>query len=276
MRWILLIFVGLKKQRFMLQKVGNSLFSYYRFEHLAERTELIHFISSGDHTIGFSEQQTAATICYNRKLLAETVGFEVNNLVTGHQVHGTHVAVVGKDDAGKGALNAESRFPNTDALVTDCEGVCLMVLSADCVPVLFYDPSRRVIAAAHAGWRGTAANIVGEVVAKMQQHWKCEPKNILAAIGPSIGPCCFEVDEEVAAVFRTSYPDMVHAGICEGKYQVDLWNVNRYELLKAGLVDSNIEVAEVCTVCSRESFFSYRRQGKTAGRFGAGICLRHS
>lgn len=258
----------------MLQKVGNSLFSYYRFEHLSKRTELIHFVSSGGHTIGFSGRQSVSTVCDNRKLLAEAVGFEVNNLVTGHQVHGTRVAVVSKDDAGKGALSAEGRLPDTDALVTDCEGICLMVLSADCVPVLFYDPDRRVIAAAHAGWRGTASNIVGEVVRTMQQQWNCEPEDILAAVGPSIGPCCFEVDEEVAAVFRPSYPDMVHTGIRKGKFQVDLWGVNRCELLEAGLVDSNIEVAEVCTVCSRESFFSYRRQGKAAGRFGAGICLR--
>lgn len=149
-----------------------------------------------------------------------------------------------------------------------------MVLSADCVPVLFYDPKRHVIAAAHAGWRGTAANIAGEVIKVMQQRWGCVPRDILAAIGPSIGPCCFEVDKEVAAVFISSFPDMVHAGVCEGKYQVDLWGVNRKELLDAGLSDVNIEVAGICTVCGGESFFSYRREGKVAGRFGAGICLR--
>ncbi len=258
----------------MLQKVGNSLFSYYRFEHLAENNELVHFVASGERTIGFSERQEESTICANRKLLARAVGFDANNLVTGHQVHGTHVAVVTREDAGKGALDAASRLPATDAMVTDCEGVCLMVLSADCVPVLFYDYKHRVIAAAHAGWRGSAANIVGEVV-KAMQHLGCVPQDILAAIGPSIGPCCFEVDEEVAAVFRPSFPDLVHVGVRNGKFQVNLWEVNRRELLNAGLVDSNIEVAGECSVCSRETFFSYRRQGKTAGRFGAGICMRH-
>ncbi len=259
----------------MLQNVGNSLFGYYRFEHLAKKKELIHFVSSGEHSIGFSERQAEMTICENRKLLAQAVGFDVNDLVTGHQVHGSHVAVVTKGDAGKGALDAASRIPDTDALVTDCEGICLMVLSADCVPVLFYDPNHHVIAAAHAGWRGTAANIVGKVVKMMEQYWGSDPRDILAAISPSIGPCCFEVDEEVAKVFRYSFPDMVHAGVREGKYQVNLWGVNRSELLNAGLADSNIEVAEVCSVCSGKSFFSYRREGKAAGRFGAGICLRH-
>ncbi len=258
----------------MLQKIDNSLFGYYCFEHLAEYPGFFHFVSSGEYTIGFSELHPETEICNNRSLLARAVGFEVGRLVTGHQVHGTRVAVISEDDAGKGALDALSRLPDTDALVTDCWGICLMVLSADCVPVLFYDPVRHVVGAAHAGWRGTAAEIVGEVVKTMQRHWGCCPGDILAAIGPSIGPCCFEVDEDVASVFRTSWPSMVVAGRKAGKYQVNLWGVNREELLKAGLVDAHIEVAGVCSVCNSEMFFSYRRDGKAAGRFGAGIGLK--
>ena len=211
----------------------------------------------------------------NRLSLAKAVGFAAERLVTAHQVHSARVGVVTAGDAGRGALDKESRLPETDALVTAEAGVCLMVLSADCVPVLLYDPVGRVAAAVHAGWRGTVARIAVETVEVMKERFGSRPENVLAGIGPSIGKCCFEVDEEVAARFRHLLPEgnVVFAGKTPGKFQVDLWEANRQELLAAGLKPEHIEVAGMCTVCHPGRFFSYRRDGKAAGRFGAGIVL---
>lgn len=259
-----------------MNKVADRNFSFYKFEHLASCPEIIHYVSSGTKDIGFSEDKEAQTIQQNRIALAGAVGFDVQSLVTAHQIHSPHVAIVTSADAGKGALDRESRLPDTDAMVTDCEGICLMVLSADCVPVLLYDPVRRVIAAIHAGWRGTAAKIVVEAVRVMKESFACRPENILAGIGPSIGPCCFEVGQEVADVFSELFPDadLIKTASLPGKYHVNLWEANRLELLDSGLKPENIEVAGMCSVCHPDHFFSYRRDGKKAGRFGAGIALR--
>lgn len=257
-------------------KIDHPLFPYYRFEHLAAYNKVLHFVSSGSRTIGFTEGKDGTEVLENRRCLAQAVGFDLQSLVTGRQVHGTHVAIVTGDDAGRGALDRESRIPETDALVTATPGVCLMVLSADCVPILLFDPVRHVIAAVHAGWRGSVSKIAAIVVHTMQEQFGCLPTDILAGIGPSIGPCCFEVGKEVADTFRTFHPEaqeIILPGQISGKYHVDLWTVNRLQLLEIGLQAENIEVAGLCSMCHSDKFFSYRRQGQMAGRFGAGIAL---
>lgn len=257
-------------------KIDHPLFPYYRFERFGADARLLHFVSSGSRTLGFPEGKDGAEVRENRRCLAQAVGFDPQRLVTAQQVHGTRVAVVTAEDAGRGAFDRESRIPETDALVTATPGVCLMVLSADCVPVLLFDPVRRVVAAVHAGWRGTAANIVARAVRVMRKQWGCLPGDIRAGIGPSIGPCCFEVGEEVAQIFGDLYPGvpgLVLPASGQGKARVDLWVVNRRELLEAGLTPEHIETAGLCSMCSPDSFFSYRRQGQAAGRFGAGIVL---
>ncbi len=251
-------------------------FSYYTFDGLATCSGMLHFVSSGERNIGFTEDSGGPAICENRRLLARNVGFDPGVLVTAQQVHSSHVAVVTKVEAGKGAMDKRSRIPETDALVTNVADVCLMVLSADCVPVLLYDSQQRVIAAVHAGWRGTAAQIVLKTVQVMVDRFGCRAEQIQAGIGPSIGKCCFEVDGEVADVFRNLFPvrpDIVTEGKTTGKYQVDLWEANRQELVEGGLLPDHIEIAGMCSVCHPDRFFSYRREGKAAGRFGAGIML---
>lgn len=260
-----------------MRKTDNGQFPFYTFDCLAKEKGLLHFVSSGLKDIGFPDAGPIDEIIANRELLAGAVGFEAGQLTMGGQVHSTNIKIVSRDEAGRGAWDKPSRFPETDALVTDNAGVCLTVLSADCVPVLLYEPERRVIAAIHAGWRGTAGNIAGKTAKLMQEKFGCCPERMLAGIGPSIGKCCFEVGEEVAEVFREKFPadekNILFPGKNPGKYQVDLWEINRRELLCAGLLPENIEVAGYCTVCGHERFFSYRREGKAAGRFGAGIIL---
>lgn len=259
-----------------MRKIENTDFPFYRFENLSACPGIGHFVSSGRKNIGFIEGADPLPVWRNRQMLGQTAGFDARRLVTGQQVHSTCIAVVTDREAGRGAMNRESRLPATDALVTDRPGICLMVLSADCVPVLLYDPHRQVVAAIHAGWRGTAGEIAARTVQVMQEKFGCSPEEIWAGIGPSIGKCCFEVEEEVVRAFQHLFPDretVVSAGRKPGKYQVDLWEANRLELQRAGLLPENIEIAGLCTVCHPDRFFSYRRDGQAAGRFGAGIVL---
>ena len=260
-----------------MEKLLSGDFPFYRFRNLSAYPELMHFVSSGVKNIGFTDRENPEIIQYNRRSLAKAAGFEVERLITARQVHSATVRIVTAEEAGRGALDRESRIPATDALVTNQPGICLMVLSADCVPVLLFEPEKRVVAAVHAGWRGTAANIVVETVRVMQENFGCDPQRVVAAIGPSIGKCCFEVGEEVARVFQQLFPGnqaIVGLGKQPGKYQVDLWEANRKELLACGVKNENIEVAGMCSVCHPDLFFSYRREGEKAGRFGAGIGMK--
>lgn len=260
-----------------MKKNTAHTFSFYQFEHLSVCKDILHFVSSGEKNIGFPDEGEMNLITENRRLLAESVGFDIQKMVTGHQVHSSNIAVVGQEGAGRGALDKSSRLPDTDALVTNVPGICLMALSADCVPILLYDPCRQVIAAVHAGWRGTVADIAGETIESMKKNFGCLPENILVGIGPSIGVCCFEVNRDVADFFTDKFEgnsEIVRNGKTAGKYHVDLWEANRHILLSKGITPEHVEMAGICTVCSSENLFSYRRDGKAAGRFGAGIALR--
>lgn len=254
-------------------KKDNGKFTYYTFDHLSSCGDMLHFVSSGEKNIGFQNGGTPESVLVNRLELSNSVGFDLKRLVVGHQVHGSAVAVIGDGEAGRGGCDDESRIPDTDALVTDQENICLMVLTADCVPVLFFDPVRRVVAAVHAGWRGTIAGIAEKTVRLMSERFGCRASDILAGIGPSIGTCCFEVGGEVAEEFYPCYKDMVYPGKSVGKYNIDLGATNRRQLLDAGLDAGHIELSGLCTVCRHDVFFSYRHDGMLAGRFGSGIML---
>lgn len=129
-------------------------------------------------------------------LLAEAVGCSVDNFTFGEQKHTTHVEVVTRAQRGRGGREKATRLPSTDALITRETGVCLMVLAADCVPVLMYDSRMRVIAAVHAGWRGTVGRIAAQTVERMRDEFGCDTRDVIVGIGPSIGPCCFEVGKK--------------------------------------------------------------------------------
>lgn len=197
--------------------VENERFPFYRFSGLAMFPEINHFISSGAKDIGFSERMEP------RLMPAEPMRFGrgsrngYGKWIIAHQVHSANVAVVTVAEVGRGIWDQESRIPDTDALVTADKGVGLMVMSADCVPVLFYDPVKQVIAAVHAGWRGTVARIVMETVSIMQEKFDCCPGDIRAGIGPSIGKCCFEVSRGGCASLSKFIPGRRECCICRTK-----------------------------------------------------------
>jgi YfiH family protein len=216
----------------------------------------------------------------NRAQLSLLTGALPDLLTFGRQVHGRHVAVVTGELIGGGACELDSAIPDTDAMVTDIPDVPLVVLIADCVAVSLYDPVKHAIGLAHAGWRGTAAGIVSATVEKMKEAFGSNPEDLLAGIGPSIGPCCYEVGSEVAARFRESYPDTCDRALSEShsaggdtRTHLDLWTANRLQLTGAGVRDDRVEIAQVCTSCHTDLFYSHRAERGRTGRFASLIML---
>jgi len=206
----------------------------------------------------------------NRKKFAEAICVDSSRFTTCAQVHGSRVQVVKENMVGSGALDFRTTVPETDALVTDLPEVPLMLFYADCVPVLLADPVTGVIGLAHAGWRGTAAKIAKKTAIVMADAFGTMPENLLAAIGPSIGACCYEVDDAV----RNQMPDYVSCFTDKGngKYWLDLWEANREQLMEAGLRERNISIAGICTNHNPELFCSYRYEGGKTGRMGVCLC----
>ena len=205
----------------------------------------------------------------NRRLLAEFAGYDPAALCVTRHVHGTNVWTVGDQLAG-GTDGTPAEF---DGLVCDRVGPVLGAFAADCVPILFAEPDARVCGAAHAGWRGTVAGIAGQVVARMQALG-ARPERIRVALGPSIGPCCFEVGPEVVAAFRDALgdvPGLVVAG--PRKDHIDLHVALATLLSRAGVDPAHIDARPPCTRCEAERFFSYRRDGQDGGVHMAFIAL---
>ena len=206
--------------------------------------------------LGVSWGDDRAVVEANRRRLAEHAGFELDALQIARHVHGTDVWAVGEP------LAADAQF---DGLVCDRAGAVLAAFAADCIPILFAEPDARVCGAAHAGWRGTVAGIARNVVARMAALG-ARPDRICVALGPSIGPCCFEVGPEVVAAFRDALgdvPGLVVAG--PRRDHIDLRVATRSVLERAGVAPEHIDTAPPCTRCEPERFFSYRRDGKDGG-----------
>jgi len=207
----------------------------------------------------------------NRQRLFSDLRIDLNRAVFCQQTHSDNVLIVTEKDAGRGSTDFATGVPDTDALLTNQSGITLMILVADCVPILLYDPVKKVIGAVHAGWRGTMKRILEKTVQKMFAQYGTDPKDVLAFIGPSIGPNCFAVGEDVVSGANASgQGDFVIKK--DNKTFFDLWASNKAQLLENGVGDENIQVAGICSHCSSE-YFSFRRD-KDANRFGVGIMLR--
>lgn len=198
----------------------------------------------------------------NVRRLFVAAGIEPGSVVTANQKHTANVARVGAEDGGQS-------LPNTDVLITGAPGVTLMMRYADCTPLVLFDPVRKALAVVHSGWRGTVQGAAAAAVAALAREYGSEPEEIVAAIGPSVGPCCYEVGPEVEEAAANAFGDT--ADILRRNASVrphfDLWSANRRWLVNAGV--RRIETAEICTVCHHEEFFSYRSgRGKT-GHFAA-------
>jgi YfiH family protein len=232
-----------------------------------------HSLNLGFH-VGDEEQ----SVLLNRQLLCRRLSIPLESLVVGQQVHGTDVAVVTGHDRGKGAVCGRDGLPHTDALVTDTRDVALMVLVADCAGILLYDPEKEVIGIAHGSWRGTAAGIGRKTVLTMAAAFGTNPHNIQAAISPSIGPCCYEVGDEVLTALKRSSPGHWEQFISRqetGSFHLNLWAAIRQQLVDSGVPEERIEIAGLCTSCRTDLFYSHRRENGRTGRNGIVITLQH-
>jgi purine-nucleoside/S-methyl-5'-thioadenosine phosphorylase / adenosine deaminase len=240
--------------------------------------------------LGFTEGDTRENVLENRRRFLSALGATHLSLVALKQFHSdvVHVFDTAPADPCRG-----------DASVTNQPALLLGVQTADCVPILLVDPRKRAVAAVHAGWRGTLQRIVTKAIGKMQMEFATKPANLLAALGPAIGGCCYEVGTEVASAYLAQFPnaaewfDELRTGDEPNPLQwlsmmppghqppprnvyLDLRKANRAQLLAAGLSEKNIFVSDFCTACRRDLLFSYRKEGAQSGRLLSVIGIRPS
>lgn len=223
--------------------------------------------------LGHRRGDDPSNVRENYRRFCAATGTDENGIVMTNQVHGKVVKVVTRADV-KPDLLAACPF-EADGLATNIPGVTLCIFSADCVPILFFDPVRKAVAAAHAGWRGTAAAIAAVAVETMAREFGSGPADLRAAIGPAIGKCCFETDGDVPAAMKAALgglaePLMTRTG---EKWQVDLKAINSAILERSGLLREHIDVSQDCTCCQHGRFWSHRYTKGERGSQAAVIML---
>lgn len=221
--------------------------------------------------IGIHRGDDPANVLKNYKILGSAMGFDVKKLVLSHQTHTDIVRVVTAADAGAGLFGPE--LEECDALITNTPGLALVVFTADCTPILLHDPVTGAVGAVHAGWRGTAAQIAGKAAAAMTRQFGCRPADLQAAIGPNIGPCCFQTHADVPQAMLDSFgPEAEQWIIPSGKkYYVNLKALNALALRRAGV--TQIQISEDCTVCQSHRFWSHRvTQGERGSQGAIIVC----
>lgn len=265
----------------MFRLTENNGIKYYKIDSFEESGAVRHCfttrfggVSSGEFSsMNFRTNcaDTRENVLKNYEIICGEVGIDINNLVLSKQIHENNVVRVGASDRGNGILY-ENKFKSADGLITDEPGVALVTSFADCVPIFFFDPKKRVIALVHSGWKGTVKNIAGAAVSKFGEYGSAS-EDIIAAIGPSIGKCCFEVGDDVAEIFTSRFGGRF-AEKQNGRYHVDLRLVIRSELVDAGVKGEKITVADICTACNSELLFSHRKTGGRRGNMAAFLELK--
>ena len=207
----------------------------------------------------------------NQRRIAKAIGVCVEDMTYTNQTHTTNVAVVEAKDRGRS-------FLETDGMVTNVPGICLVTFYADCVPLFFVDPEHRAIGLSHSGWRGTVNKMGKVTVEQMQKQYGTDPDKVVAAIGPSICRDCYEVSEEVVEQFRENFDEVLWPELfykkADGKYQLDLWRANEAVLMEAGISRERMAVTNLCTHCNPEILFSHRSTGFHRGNLSAFLALR--
>ncbi len=262
-----------------MRRISRNGLAYYQFDRWAENGP-VHgvFTRLGGVSrppwqslnVGSTVGDNPAHVARNRLLMAEALAFDIDQTCTVWQVHSNDTIVVSAPATGESlppGIQAKA-----DGMVTDRPGLPLVMRFADCVPVMLYDPVRRVVGIAHAGWRGTVAGVGSGIVRTMQETYGCRVEDIQAGIGPSIGPECYEVGPEVVAAFESAFGGLDGLVRYDGRAAyLNLWEANRRALIQAGVLQ--VEVAGICTATRTDEFFSHRAERGRTGRFGAVIAL---
>jgi len=249
----------------------------YKFFHFTEDTNIFHLVSTKlkKHPYSFSQAlhtgEDKKSIVINRQTLTKEFHSDIPlHFIVANQTHSDNIYIITQKTT-KGWNSLDNTIQDCDALITNVPNVVLCILTADCVPILLYDRKNNVIAAVHAGWKGTKAQIVSKTIKKMQALYASDVDEIIAGIAPSIGKCCYQVGEDVAKYFfdtPQSYKKVNH------KYMLDLPYINKEQLLRCGIKESHIEMSNICTSCKVERFFSFRKEKGCSGRFMSMIVLK--
>lgn len=213
----------------------------------------------------------------NYRRIADILDCRLEDFVCADQTHTTNIRVVGREDGGKGVVRQKD-YADIDGLITNEKGIVLVTFFADCVPLYFVDPVRKVIGLSHSGWRGTVNRMGEKTITKMEEVFGCRRTDLITAIGPSICMSCYEVGEEVAKEFQTAFPkEEEQREILKkkenGKYLLNLWKANYYIMVNAGVRPENIAVTDICTCCNADVLFSHRKSMGKRGNLGAFLGL---
>ena len=259
---------------------------FAQFKNLACFPELFHGVTTraggvspepfSSLNLGNNTGDSADNVHANYERLSRALGFDLKTVVSSHQVHGTEIAVINKAPAQSMPFPAAHALDGYDGFVTTSPNITLLVRVADCVPVILYEPHRKALAVVHAGWKGSVGGIAAKAAGLMVQGCQCNIKKIMAGIGPSIGPCCYEVRQDVAESFRQTMPysRFILSENAEDIFSLDLQEANRLQLIEAGLAPEHIELSWLCTGCNSNLFFSHRGEKGKTGRFALVAGLR--
>lgn len=236
-------------------------------------------VSQGEFTsmnLSFGRGDPEENVLENYRRLCRAANLPYEGLVASSQDHHTEIRRVGKRHAGLGIWKPKDR-QSVDGLLTDEPGVTLVTYYADCVPLFFVDPVHKAVGLAHAGWRGTVAGIGEKMVRRMKDEFGSNPSDLVAAIGPSIGPCCYQVDAPVQRQFANLEgltPESFLSEEQDGKFMLNLWEVNRQILVRAGIRPEHLTITDLCTRCNHGLLFSHRATGGKRGGLAALIGIR--
>jgi hypothetical protein len=264
-----------------MQKHINKHLPIWQFNHLSKYKSVIHYVSGREGgvsqgpfeslNLSFSVSDDPKNVTENRQRLADELNVAPTSFVFPHQTHSANIKIVTSSN------EKEKDLSDTDGLITTTPNVLISVLTADCVPLIFYDPVRQVLGVVHSGWRGTVKGIAREMIKKLTAEFQSKPSEILVGIGPSIGPDTYEVGENVITSVKETFGNEASLILKEeskSRAYLNLWKANRILLEHMRVPLENIEKAFICTYTDPEMFYSARRLGKDCGRFGAGIMLR--
>lgn len=257
---------------------------YLTFESLEREVWLSHAfstrlggVSEGTEStlnLGFSREENRDNVMENFRRFGEASGMPLEHMVMSYQTHTPNIRRMTAGDIGKGFFR-DRDYADVDGMITDEKGVCLVTSFADCVPLLAADPVRRAIGSAHSGWKGTMADVGGELIRAMQASFGTRPEDVIAVIGPSICQDCYEVSADVIEKAKERYADREEIwdrlwyAKENGKYQLNLWECCRENFLEAGVAPDHIQMPDLCTCCNPQLLFSHRASKGRHGNLAA-------
>lgn len=270
----------MKSDVFSIYKKGDMVYLRHKiFENIPNVNQAVSTrhggVSQGEHTrsmnLGFNTCDTKENVTENYRIFCKMTGFPVERLVFAYQTHSDNVREVTDADCGKGIFR-DKDYTDIDALVTNCKNVPLVIHTADCVPVSFFDPVNIAIGNAHCGHKGTYLRLAVKTLKAMQDCYGTKPKDVICSIGPAICDRCYEVSKDLYEKFKEEfgYDDAIY--IKDNKYYLNLMEINRHQLADIGV--TKISVSDLCTCCEKEDLFSHRGLGIGRGLLSSVISIK--